>query len=283
MPPGMMPDDRRSLTLRLSVMQYTVAVLFSLLAVAFWVFQIASHEKFREMAENNHMRRLPLPAPRGVLFDRNGTVLVENQQHVQHRAGARADEGHRPDAAHPGRRPPAWTKRSCARRSTAAGASRATGRSCSSRTPRFEQLAAFMARQWELPGIITQQVPTRRYPPSAMAAHLFGYVGEVTEVAARRARSIRGSSRARSSGRRASSRRSTRYLMGADGDEVRRRQQPRPRDRRACARSRRSKVAASSSPSTPTCRRRRRTASVTTATTAPPSCSIRARAKCCRS
>ena len=31
------------------------------------------------MAENNHLRRLPLPAPRGVLLDRNGKVLVENQ------------------------------------------------------------------------------------------------------------------------------------------------------------------------------------------------------------
>ena len=39
----------------------------------------AQHEKFAEMAENNHLRRLPLPAPRGVLFDRNGKVLVENR------------------------------------------------------------------------------------------------------------------------------------------------------------------------------------------------------------
>jgi penicillin-binding protein 2 len=31
------------------------------------------------MAENNHSRRLQLPAPRGVLFDRNLKVLVENQ------------------------------------------------------------------------------------------------------------------------------------------------------------------------------------------------------------
>jgi cell division protein FtsI/penicillin-binding protein 2 len=49
------------------------------LAVAFWVFQVAQHQKFDEMAENNHRRRLPLPAPRGVLFDRHGKVLVENQ------------------------------------------------------------------------------------------------------------------------------------------------------------------------------------------------------------
>src|SRR4029453_15222416 len=77
--PPVAPDDRRSLGQRLSVIQYVVAILFSALAVAFWVFQIASHEKFGEMAENNHMRRLPLPAPRGVLFDRNGKILVENQ------------------------------------------------------------------------------------------------------------------------------------------------------------------------------------------------------------
>src|SRR3954463_1267534 len=76
---NLMPDDRQSLTIRLSVLQYIVAVLFAALAVGFWVFQIAQHEKFLEMAENNRLRKLPLPAPRGVLLDRNGKVLVENQ------------------------------------------------------------------------------------------------------------------------------------------------------------------------------------------------------------
>src|SRR5688500_18243316 len=76
---NLMPDDRRSLTLRLGVVQYLVAVVFAVLAVGFWIFQIAQHEKFREMAENNRLRKLPLPAPRGVLLDRHGKVLVENQ------------------------------------------------------------------------------------------------------------------------------------------------------------------------------------------------------------
>ena len=47
--------------------------------MGFWVFQVAQREKFEVMAENNHSRRLQLPAPRGVLFDRNLKVLVENQ------------------------------------------------------------------------------------------------------------------------------------------------------------------------------------------------------------
>ena len=76
---NLMPDDRRSLTIRLGVVQYLVAVVFAALAVAFWIFQIGQHEKFREMAENNRLRKLPLPAPRGVLLDRHGKVLVENQ------------------------------------------------------------------------------------------------------------------------------------------------------------------------------------------------------------
>ena len=44
-----------------------------------------------------------------------------------------------------------------------------------------EQVIAVWARRLELPGIIYQEVPARRYPGSEMAAHLFGYVGEVTE------------------------------------------------------------------------------------------------------
>src|SRR6476659_3871031 len=78
-PTPLLPDDRRSLTLRLSVMQYVVTAAFAALAIGFWIFQIAQHEKFREMAAENHLRTLPVPAPRGVLLDRNGKVLEDNE------------------------------------------------------------------------------------------------------------------------------------------------------------------------------------------------------------
>src|SRR5919108_4480587 len=75
----LLPDDRRGLGARLTALQYITAAAFAALTVGFWVFQVAQHDKFAEMAENNHLRRLPLPAPRGVLLDRNGKVLVENR------------------------------------------------------------------------------------------------------------------------------------------------------------------------------------------------------------
>jgi penicillin-binding protein 2 len=176
---NLLPDDRRSLTLRLSVLQCLVAGLFALLAVGFWIFQIAQHEKFREMAENNQFRRLPLPAPRGVLLDRNGKVLVENQD-IVNIALVREQTKNIPEVlrtlAEASGVPESQLKETLSRR-----------RKEPSYRPIVllenvtrEQYFAIRARQLELPGVIREEIPSRRYPASDMAAHLFGYVGEVT-------------------------------------------------------------------------------------------------------
>jgi penicillin-binding protein 2 len=214
--PPVAPDDRRSLGQRLSVIQYVVAICFSALAIAFWVFQIASHDKFREMAENNHMRRLPLPAPRGVLFDRNGKILVENQStfniallreqtrdidrtlHILATATG-VDEAALRETVNRRRREPSYRPIVLIENAT------------------FEQQAAFRARQWELPGIIHQEVPTRKYPPAALAAHLFGYVGEVTESQLTRPE-YKGAEAGAFVGQAGVEQAFNQYLMGADGD-----------------------------------------------------------------
>src|SRR5262245_45857823 len=75
-----MAEDRRKITIRLTIFQSIITVLFSVLAVSFWALQVVQHAKFEEMAENNHQRTLPLRAPRGIVFDRDGKILVENRQ-----------------------------------------------------------------------------------------------------------------------------------------------------------------------------------------------------------
>ncbi len=179
--PTLMPDDRRSLTQRLTVIQYVVAGCFAMLGVSFWIFQIAQHDRFAEMAAENHLRRLPLPAPRGVLFDRNFKVLVDNQnsfniallreqtpnldQTLHTLAEATGtDEAELREAVNRRRRDPSYRPIVLIE-----NASR-------------EQVIAVRARRFELPGIEPRQVPARHYPTSDMAAHLFGYVSEVTEA-----------------------------------------------------------------------------------------------------
>src|SRR3970040_2359792 len=72
-------EERHTLATRIAILRVTVIVLFALIAVSFWVFQIVERAKFQEMAENNHLRELTLRAPRGVLYDREGRILVETR------------------------------------------------------------------------------------------------------------------------------------------------------------------------------------------------------------
>src|ERR1700726_4618319 len=72
-------EERRQIGTRLTALQYLTVVVFSVLAVSFWVLQVVQHAKFAELAENNNQRTLALRAPRGVVFDRTGQVLVENR------------------------------------------------------------------------------------------------------------------------------------------------------------------------------------------------------------
>ena len=57
------PQDRRKITVRLNGIQAAITVVFAVLALAFWYFQVVQHAKFRELAENNHQRTLSLRAP----------------------------------------------------------------------------------------------------------------------------------------------------------------------------------------------------------------------------
>jgi penicillin-binding protein 2 len=176
-----MPDDRRKLVLRVLVLQYGVIVLFAALTFAFWYLQVAEHQKFREMAENNHQRTLALRAPRGVLYDRDGKVLVENRDSLV----ISLVREHTRDLG-----------RTIKKLSEVTGVPEAVIREIVRRhrsEPTYRpipiitdaslaQVAGVAAHRLdtELPDIIVERVPTRRYPVDAMAAHLFGYVGFVT-------------------------------------------------------------------------------------------------------
>ena len=175
-------EDRRRLQSRITALRVVMSVIFVLLLGGFWFFQVFQHAKFKEMAENNHQRTLPLRAPRGVMFDRHGEVLVENRasfnisimrEHSRDldrtmRLLAKvtgADEAQMRETVERHRREPSYRPIVVVQDATLA------------------QVAAVTARRldFELPDVVVQQVPTRRYPADALGAHLLGYVGEASE------------------------------------------------------------------------------------------------------
>ncbi len=69
---------RQDLIGRIWLLNALVTGLLVAIACAYWFAQIVEGEHYRELAENNRLRKLPIKAPRGLIYDRNGQLLVEN-------------------------------------------------------------------------------------------------------------------------------------------------------------------------------------------------------------
>ena len=177
-----MTEGHRRASTRIDFLQYFITVAFAVLVVSFWVLQVVQNDKYEEMAANNHQRTLSLRAPRGVVFDRDGKVLVENRHSFsisivrEHTRDLNrtirllaevlgVEEARVREIVDRHRREPAYQPITIVQDASLA------------------QVAAVTARRLdtELPDIVVEPVPTRRYPET-MAAHLFGYVGEVSDT-----------------------------------------------------------------------------------------------------
>ena len=63
---------------RLKWLAGSLAVAFFVVLSSYWYFQIVRSEHYWRLAENNRLRVLRLEAPRGLIYDRSGQLLVEN-------------------------------------------------------------------------------------------------------------------------------------------------------------------------------------------------------------
>jgi penicillin-binding protein 2 len=71
-------EHRDDLVTRVRVLTAVVSGLLVAIATGFWFVQLVQGDYYREMAENNRLRKLPIKAPRGLVYDRKGRLLVEN-------------------------------------------------------------------------------------------------------------------------------------------------------------------------------------------------------------
>src|SRR5205807_10535459 len=56
-----------------------ILVLLGVLCVRLYLLQIVDGKRYAEIAENQRIRLLPIPAPRGGIFDRNRNLLVNTR------------------------------------------------------------------------------------------------------------------------------------------------------------------------------------------------------------
>ena len=176
-------EGRRRTQLRLSVLAGVFSACFGILAVGFWYIQVLHNQTYREMANANTERKTALRAPRGILFDRDQRVLVENRDAYS----ISILREHTVDLA-----------KTIGMLAAATGVTEEHVREAVARRqnlPRYQpipviedaslaQVAAVLARRLdtELPGVVVQRVPTRRYPAAGLAAHVLGYVSEISDA-----------------------------------------------------------------------------------------------------
>src|SRR6266487_2816127 len=151
------------------------------LVLVFFRTQILDHSKYQLQSETNRLRPIPLPAPRGIITDRNGKILAENLTGYTVSLLPADDEDSLEATL---RRMAPIVKLDGPAIERLLMRYRRTPYLPVSVLPNatFEIVSALEERRLIFPGLLIQPEPRRHYPDSSLVAHLVGYVGEITEA-----------------------------------------------------------------------------------------------------
>ncbi len=75
----MIPSGAVAPLFRRNMLAAATVVALAILGIRFFQYQILKHDEFQLYAEKNSIRSIRMPAPRGLLLDRNGQFLVTNR------------------------------------------------------------------------------------------------------------------------------------------------------------------------------------------------------------
>ena len=172
--------DEKLSTVKLGVVQYGILFMMLALCAGLWRLQILGASNFRLLAEQNRIRKEPVMAGRGKLFDREGRLLVDNYPSAS--CYLVREQNRNIDADLP------LIAKGLDLDLDQLRATILRYRNSPSYQPipikqdiTPDEQAFIAAHRNELPELETIGVERQLYPPDGFAAHLIGYVGEVSE------------------------------------------------------------------------------------------------------
>lgn len=153
---------------------------FLFLAGSFFRTQVLQGARYVLKSEENRLRELPMPAPRGVIVDRTGKVIAENLPGYEIALLVRTEDSLRVMMRRIGEVVPVSPEQTGA-------AVRRFRREPTRPTvlfpdAPFELVSVLEERRVEFPGLIIQSSPKRYYPNGPAVAALVGYTGEISEA-----------------------------------------------------------------------------------------------------
>jgi len=172
-------DKNRGLQQRIGYLRIFFIFLVAIILFKAWHMQIMKGKYYRELAENNRIRSVIVPPLRGIIYDRNGEVMAKNV--ASFNIGLVLADIKDLEL-------------------TLEKLAPVTGLSLNEMKERIEdnknydpfspliikddismkEVALIESRKWFLPGVLVVVEGRREYPHMDSAAHLLGYVGEVS-------------------------------------------------------------------------------------------------------
>jgi penicillin-binding protein 2 len=155
-------------------------IALGVLLAAFFRAQVLEHAEFALQSDDNRLNEVPLPAPRGMILDRNGQVIAENiPGYTVSMLSPRSDS-----LRATLRRLSSFLPLSdsqievVVRRFKAAPARPALILTDAS----FEQVSVLEEERSRFPSLVIQDTPKRRYPDGKAVASIVGYTGEINDA-----------------------------------------------------------------------------------------------------
>lgn len=148
--------------------------------VRLWYLQIIHGEFFRDRSENNRLRTIYLPSPRGLIFDRNGELLVRNRPSFN--IDLVVEDSPDPKktvevlAEIVGEDPQLLFERLSKQTKRRRFEPKILLRDISR-----DMVGRISAQRHRLPGIIVSVVPRREYVRGDFASHVVGYIREISQ------------------------------------------------------------------------------------------------------
>lgn len=173
-------EDKKFVQSRIPFIRVAMVLIFLFLLTGLWNLQVLHDDYYKDLAERNQMRSITLVAPRGKILDRNGQIIVDNRgsftlsttredlPNIERSldllaSGLSLEPGGFKSQIERHRRGPSYLPVVIKEDLTPA------------------DLAFIESHRLEFPGLDIIRQPRRMYREGQLAAHLLGYVGEISE------------------------------------------------------------------------------------------------------
>lgn len=174
-------DSAQNLGIRVGAIQVIAFVFLAILGVRLYYLQLVKGEYYSDKAENQRIRLIPIPAPRGAIFDRNGKLLVDSRPTYNitlsnepikkidvterlgdYAGGLNVDPQYLVERINLIRKQPGFETMVLKENAT------------------IQDIAWVEAHAEEYPELNVELQPQRFYPLGKTLAHVLGYVGEIS-------------------------------------------------------------------------------------------------------